>query len=374
MEIRIIQQTPIIHFEAKKNIPLIMLRASELKPRITKFIKEEFLDYYDGDKKEEFKNLINNKEIFPKKRGSPFFKIKIDPYLADIIKFNTYISKKDKKDFRFVEIGSYFAKSLGVKFKNEIKIEIFSYIKPLQELVKEAFKYFFVLYNLGMRQSKGFGGFIVKGTTQKEFEEILKKKYKTLFKKTSSKPLKTILEDYQILKSGKNTPYIKSYLFEYFASKNIGWEKRRIKEEIVNKCPDEVDNIKGLKRHASKRIFDEYRYIRAMLGLAGNISFKKSNKEVFKINVSHHKNNSNESNEKCIKKFASPVLFKVYGNRVYALPNKIPSKIFNQKFVFKASKKDCGRDKFLCELYTPKEFDLENFLSEYLTKLNWSRL
>lgn len=370
MEIKIIQQTPIIHFEAKKNSPLVMLRASELKPRITKFIKEEFLNYYDGDKKEEFKKLIDNEEIFPEKRGSSFFKIKTDPYFVDIIKFGTFFSKKDKKEFRILEKGNYFGKHLGVKFKTEITIEVFSYINPLKELIQEAFKYFFVLYNLGMRQSKGFGGFIVKGTTKEEFEEILKKKYKTAFKKTSQKPLETILEDYQILKSGKNNPYIKSYLFEYFASKNIGWEKRRIKEEIVNKCPSEADNITGIKRHAPRSKFDEYRYIRAMLGLAGNISFKKSERGFFNVNISH----KNKPNEKQIKKFTSPILFKVYGNTIYALPNEIPSKMFNQKFVFKASRKECGKDKFLCELDTPNEFDLEKFLSEYLTKLKWSKL
>ena len=361
MEIKIIQQTPIIHFEAKKNSPLVMLRASELKPRIAKFIKEEFLGYYDGDKKEEFKKLIDNEEIFPEKRGSSFFKIKTDPYFADIIKFGTFFSKKDKKEFRILEKGNYFGTPLGVRFKKEITIEVCSYINPLKGLIQEAFKYFFVLYNLGMRQSKGFGGFIVKGTTKEEFEKILKKKYKTIFFKTSDKPLKTILQDYQLLKSGRNRPYKKSLLFQYFAKKNIGWEKRKIKEAISQNCPN--NHILNLNKHAPNSKFNEYRYIRVMLGVASSISFKKD-KGMFKVSISN----------KEIEKFTSPILFKVYDNTIYALPNKIPPKIFNQKFVFKASKKECGKDKFLCELDTPNEFDLENFLSEYLIKLSWSRL
>ena len=368
----ITQLTPFISFEAPNN--RFLLRASELKPRITKFIKEEFLNYYDGERKEEFKKLINNKEIFPEERGCSYFKLLIES--ADVkkrYKFKTYISKKARNNEKFKK-GSYFGDYDAIEI-DEVKIEVVSFLKPLKELVEEAFKYFFVLYNLGARQSKGFGGFVVKGTSKEEFEEILNRKYSLIFVKNVENEfdaLEVILNDYQVLKSGRNKPYKKSFLFQYFATQNIGWEKKKVKESIENKCPDE--NIKGLDRNVSKREFKEYRFIRALLGLAGNMSFIKEDennnnkrKNKFIVNIAHKKY---EGRRVKIEKFTSPILFKIYKDKVYALPNLIPSEIFNEPFIFKA--KSC--DKKLCELYTPQEFNLEEFLREYLVKLNWREL
>jgi len=356
------QLTPLISFEVKESDSNFLLRASELKPRITKFIKNEFLNYYSGEKKEKFEELIHNKEIFSEK-GCSYFKLLIDPVsIKHKYKFKTYIPRREKNNASIKE-GSYFGDYFAIEIA-DVDIKIVSYIKDLKELVEEAFKYFFVLYNLGARQTKGFGGFIVDGTTQIEFENILKKKYNTIFvKRVSNKfiGLKEILKDYQLLKSGTNKPYKKSLLFEYFAKKDIGWEKRKIKESINTKCPSNTkNNIVNLNKHLPNSEFSDYRYIRALLGVASNISFK-TQRRPFIVNI---KNNE-------IEKFASPILFKVYNNKVYALANKLPSKIFNQPFVFKA--KSCG-DRFLCELNTPSEFNLEEFLNENLIKLKWSKI
>ena len=367
----IIQLTPFISFEAPNNI--FLLRASELKPRITAFIKEEFLNYYDGERKEEFKKLINNKEIFPEGRGCSYFKLLIESaYVKERYKFKTYIPKRERNN-KFKK-GSYFGDYDAIKV-DEVKMEVVSFLKPLKELVEEAFKYFFVLYNLGARQNKGFGGFVVKGTSKEEFEEILKKKYSLIFVKDVENEfdaLEVILNDYQVLKSGRNKPYKKSFLFQYFAKRDIGWEKKKVKEGIKEKCPNE--NIKGLDGHISNKEFKEYRFIRALLGLAGNMSFIKDDgnnnnkrKDKFIVNITHKKYKGRKVK---IEKFTSPILFKIYKDKVYALPNLIPSEIFDEPFIFKA--KSC--DKKLCELYTPQEFNLEEFLREYLVKLNWREL
>ena len=119
------------------------------------------------------------------------------------------------------------------------------------------------------------------------------------------------------------------------------------------------NNIVGLNRHAPNSKFSDYKYIRALLGVASNISFKTNQRRPFVVNIK----------SKEIEKFASPILFKVYNNKVYALANKIPSKIFNQPFVFET--RNCKK---LCKLNTPSEFNLEEFLDKNLIKLKWSKI
>ena len=357
---KIKQLTPLIHFEVKKYDSTALLRASELKPRITTFIKNEFLHYYDGERKEEYKKLINNEKIFSKNRGCGYFKLRINPVQIKAKKrFVTYIGKKNQGNSLY-QLGSYFGNAIAVDLE-DVTIEVFSYIDTLKNLVEDAFKYFFVLYNLGARQTKGFGGFIVEGTTKEEFEKILKKKYKVIFTKDAQNPYEKILQEYQLLKSGTNRPYKKSYLFEYFANQNIGWEKRKIKESIQNHCPDAAKTILNLNRHAPHSKFKEYKYIRSLLGLASSVSFKtKDPKNSFRVIVTGN-----------IEKFASPILFKIYGNTIYALPNPVPQEILNQKFTFKASK-DCPNNTNLCTLPTPQSFDLEDFLRQYLhNRMGW---
>ena len=333
------QQTDMIHFQANE---YSILRMSEIKPRLTKFIKDE-LKNIDNNLYTKYKHIIENKEIFTQK-GCGFFKLRTNLKKVEISEYGTYPKNNNK-------IGSYFARAKAVNF-DEIEIEVFSLIKDLEELVAKSMKYFFILYNIGQRQTKGFGGFILKDTTQDEFEKILKQKYQTIYKKTSNNPLKMIHEDYQLLKSGRNNPYKKSLLFEYFCNKHIRWEKRKIKQELS----------RNYKLKSSHRAIDgsrdnyNYKYIRAMLGVAGNFSFLLD------------KGRINVLVKGRIERFNSPILFKVFDNTIYALPNKIPQEIFNQRFEFKV------KGNTLTTLSTPSNFDLIDFFNYGFKKLNWSRL
>jgi len=361
------QQTDMIHFQANE---YSILRMSEIKPRLTKFIKDE-LKNIDNNLYTKYKHIIENKEIFTQK-GCGFFKLRTNLKKVEISEYGTYPKNNNK-------IGSYFARAKAVNF-DEIEIEVFSLIKDLEELVAKSMKYFFILYNIGQRQTKGFGGFILKDTTQDEFEKILKQKYQTIYKKTSNNPLKMIHEDYQLLKSGRNNPYKKSLLFEYFCNKHIRWEKRKIKQELS----------RNYKLKSSHRAIDgsrdnyNYKYIRAMLGVAGSFSFlleekneKKQNKRL-SLNVAHKYKNKKEK----IERFNSPILFKVFDNTIYALPNKIPQEIFNQEFILKLDTKALKKQKlkivkdFEIKSKTPtkEEFDLIDFFNYGFKKLNWSRL
>jgi hypothetical protein len=365
-KVNLIQQTYLIHFEHKDfNKKVSLLRMSELKPRITNFIKND-LKKVDTNLYNQYKDLIENKEIFPEDRGCSFFRLKVNPKSVFSKKIKTYVRNKND-----VIEGSYFGKCLGVMF-NDIEIEVFSYIKRLEELVAKSFKSFLVINNLGQRQSKGFGGFVVKNTTKEEFETYLSKYYKYVFCKTTDKFYSDVLNDYQLLKSGINKSYFdkngvyhqgkyeKSLLFLYGCYAGYRWEKRKIKEEL-----EKVDILDDLKFNHSKPADCKneklnYAYLRAMLGVASFINFQQKNsKKPFAVKISSKK----------IERFQSPIIFKKFNNTLYACANPLPEEIFDVEFEFKPDK---GKEFYL---KTPKQFDLGEFLIWAFTKrLNYKRL
>jgi len=336
-----------------------LIRISELKPRLTKFIKNE-LKKADVNVYEEFKDLIENKKIFPDDKGSSYFKITTEPK-----KVEKYIYKTFGKE----EIGSYFGEYCGVWF-DEVEVKIFSRIKRLEELIERALKSFLIINNLGQRQSKGFGSFVVKETTKEEFEKILKIYYKSVFKKElyeDDLPLEIIHKEYQLIKSGINESYFrkgryhqgryeKSKLFEYFCDKNIRWEKRKIKQEL--KRIGLMDRLEHYHEPIDCNTDDnfEHRYIRALLGVAPLISFKQKNSsKPFNVTISGS-----------VDRYPSPITFKIFDD-IYAVANNIDKEILDKKFFFKVGSRKVRID-------TPSEFNLPVFMNYAFSELNWQRI
>ncbi|QCI28748.1 hypothetical protein [Caminibacter pacificus] len=365
----LLQQSDMIHFEALPK-QKALLRISELKPRLTKFIKKD-LKKADPILYEEFKDIIENKKIFPNinnndiSKGSPYFKISTDPKFVKVYKYKTFKSKRDND---FVRVGSYFGDYYAVNF-GKVYIKIYSRIKRLEELVENALKSFLIINNLGQRQSKGFGSFVVDGTTKEEFEKVLKSFYKSIYKKELEEdvaPLEIIHKDYQLIKSGVNESffkkgkyhqkrYEKSKLFKYFCNKNIRWEKKKIKEVLseqglMNRLEyyhPPVDCINDNIR--------SYKYIRGLLGVAPLINFKQKNSDYFKITISGE-----------VDRYPSPITFKVFED-IYAVANDIDEDILNKKFFFKVGSRKVRID-------TPSSFDLPDFMNYAFRELNWQRI
>jgi len=338
-----------------------LVRISELKPRLTKFIKND-LKKADINIYEEFKDLIENKRIFPEDKGSSYFKIITEPK-----KIDKYIYKTFGKDN---EIGSYFGEYCGVWF-DEVEVKIFSRVKRLEELVEKALKSFLIINNLGQRQSKGFGSFVIDGTTKEEFEKVLKSFYKSIYKKELEKddvPLEIIHKEYQLIKSGVNESffkkgkyhqrrYEKSKLFEYFCEKNIRWEKKKIKEVL-----NELGLMEKLEYYhepidCNKKERLNYKYIRGLLGVAPFIKFKQKNHKnpFFTISISGE-----------VERYPSPITFKVFED-IYAVANDIDEDILNKKFFFKVGSKNV-------RINTPSSFDLPDFMNYAFRELNWQRI
>jgi len=366
------------------------LRATELKPKTDKFIISE-LKTIDEDLFTKYKDVINENNF--SLEGNPVpakYQIRIsadDNNGRKLVKFATYIKESEKERLKLkgicpVSPAPYFGDSLAVQH-NKVELSLFGFNSKLTELIEKAMQYVLVYNNFGTRQGKGFGSFLPENMTEDVFEKILKKKYpKFWVAKDVQNPFAKINRTYQLLKSGINHPkrnqYEKSKLFEYMCGKNIRWEKREIKEKLI---ADHNDLFEILKYETEKHRIDDcdpkagakfkYRYIRAMLGLAEHNEYavKVNDKNIDKIQI-RIEDSDNKNSEDQIKRYKSPIVFKVFNNNIYLLPNPVNSIMYGRKFTFNIrlkykdnTKKDIGE---LFEIETPDKFDLTDFLSEKL--------
>jgi len=351
--IRLQQHSPLIHFQHDQ--PGATLRAAELKPKLDKFLfNRAFKDFqvykkylvehdekkYDKLKDQEKKNY--EEEI----HKALDYKIKI---IADP-------AKVEKKTISIITMDK-----ISVRYPLQT-LELFSFHTELLEKVKEIIDDFFILHNFGLRQSKGFGCFTTDDTTQARFEKTALAKYPVFYRKKAAGQniYSEIDTDYKILKSGINhKKYIKSKLFLYMCEKKqIDWEKRKIKETLKSECKDVFDSLMYRTEAGYNRIAKcepvqkepDYRYIRALLGLAEHNEFRTWKGKI-QINI---KDNKDE-----IERFQSPLMFKVFNQTIYILPNEIPDSMFNRDFDFLLENK-----KLLFTIPTPREnqFSMVEFL------------
>lgn len=401
LEVKLKQHTPIIHFQHDQ--AGATLRASEVKPKLDKFIMEELLkkegftsgngyneyrfqadkrEYYDVKKafreyantqKQEWLKWLggNNNHIALKYQihigainqgvvdrfivtsymphsltreyeNEGFKVIKSSPYFAD----NNTIKKKDLAEAR-----------LGLKANAIINLKIISNHPELIKCLDEFVKPFFVVENFGSRQNKGFGCFMIEQTTRKEFEDILKKHSPIAFSLNNIKGQDRIFENidrkYKELKAGvrgRDSELRRSYNQRI---PMIEWEKPEIQEVVAN--------ISGRRLRIDKRT-DNTKFIRAVLGLTEIYEYPKV--DGIKARPKHVPNN--KSSHK-IERYKSPVCFKVFNDNIYltCFSNEYPDVLRNQKFAFEFEHR--GKlygDKLF--LVTPDSFEVETFLKDSL--------
>jgi len=348
------QHSPLLHFQHDQ--PGATLRATELKPKLDKYLlkqvfKEDFQAYkkylVEHDEKKYEKLKGQEKEKYEEEIHQALdYKIKI---IADPGKVNT-------KTLSIITMDK-----TGVRYPLQT-LELFSFHTALLEKVKEIIDDFFILHNFGLRQSKGFGCFTTSDTTQSRFEKAAGEKYPVFYRKKAAGPdiYADIDTDYKILKSGINhKKYIKSKLFRYMCEKKqIDWEKRKIKETLKTGHPGIFNSLMHRGGNEGNRIPQcqpgkkepDYRYIRALLGLAEHNEYRTWKGKI-QINI--------KDNKKEIERFQSPLMFKVFNQTIYILPNEIPAAMFNREFDFFLDNK-----KVLFTIPTPREnqFSMVEFL------------
>ena len=380
LTLKVKQHTPIIHFQSCQKGAT--LRATELKPKLDKFVISE-LKTIDEELFTEYKDVINENN-FPLKGNAVSAKYQIRICADDnngrkIFKFAKDISDDEKKKgIHSLFPTPYFGDSLAVQH-DKIELDLFGFNSRLNELIKKAMQYVLVYNNFGTRQGKGFGSFLPEDMKEKDFEEILSKKYQKFWvAKVGQTPFAKINRTYQLLKSGINhNTYDKSKLFEYMCSKNIRWEKRKIKEKLKANHSNLFTILKhNTSKTSAHRIDDcdpkadanfEYRYIRAMLGLAEHNEYAVKDNDISKIQIRI------EDPKDTIKRYKSPVMFKVFNSNIYLLPNPVNSIMYDREFTFNIRLKYKDKNKEnrdrgeLFKIKTPDKFDLTDFLSEKLS-------
>lgn len=436
LTLKLKQHTPIIHFQAEQ--AGATLRATEVKSKLDKFIVERFLSLDNKFLKHEdavnkLNKAINSKHSLYKihfdcpnkvgfylplamKMDSKSYPNKhknIQDYIqrnkninVSILAPTPYFANQDKIEFvprsDVIKSIDFVELRLGIYTSQPITGNIMVGDKDVYDLLSEVIPYFFVYENFGTRQNKGFGSFSITYINDIEFthtESVLQKicSYKSKKTKDILQAFAFIQETHQLLKSGKNYQgYEKSKLFEYFIKDHtppIRWEKRYLKQRInsnkisgknlffkVKNSPIDIENV-------SKKCYNdwkdsqknEYKFVRALLGLAEQYEFLVSgndghsdNRIKYVVTMKH----TEPINQKKIERFKSPIVFKVIEQQVYIRFDQSYQQILGKEFEFTLKLKggENVTTKPLGSLKIPASFDMATFLKQYLSKSDWELL
>ena len=124
---------------------------------------------------------------------------------------------------------------------------------------------------------------------------------------------------YQLMKSGYNGvrsgEYERSFLFQYMHGLGIGNEKAWMKQQHISpaigaKSPEQTDKTP--------------RYVRALLGTAGNVSYQEEPKGRVNVTISNEE----------LPRVPSPVFFKVVKDTVFITASPIPKEVYGKSYTF----------------------------------------
>lgn len=356
------QETPMIHFQYDQNGAC--LRASEVKPKLDKFIIKK-----NG-------NIPDNWYIDKSKKSALNYKMKIivkgTPQKSDTL--NLFLEKKknndnkDKKnnDNKYKTINSMYFGNMAkteveaiknyketVFYKDKIELDIICFIPELMCEIKKYLREFFAVNNFGTRQSKGFGGFsILEG--KDVINELNSNNYEYFYVNTEIKDYRINLDIvdaiYALIKGGKNfskinrNAYIKGYIQREYLNDidktNIGSDKAFIKAKGF------FDN--------NENNYDDYFFVRALLGLAEKYEFK-DDKRKGTITI--------ECADKSVVRYKSPITVKIVDSYIFFIFENTFDQIRSKTFVF-------SRDDIKHKIKVPDTFDIDNFITEFIEYFN----
>ena len=416
LKVTLKQYTPLIHFQHDQEGAT--LRASEVKPKLDKFILEtNNYDDLDADIKtcligysDELDRNGKLRESFHNGKCSLDYKLKIK-------------SIGDRTTSNEQDLPSYFGEGAkGVSY-HSVEITFLSKQSMLIDEIKSYISDFFIINNFGNRNNKGYGSFFVdtidsepNNLSFEDVEKVLKYYFQLVYQRNerpNDNLLKTINDDYQLLKSGKNYPYKKSIVFGYALSKGIRWEKRKIKREIYNahnanlnlmynhppRYGNHDEDLSWFEPGDDEWEGDElnafrYCFIRALLGLPNHYEFKLENDGICIVDIKRVRPYHDDDRPQdvitigdrrftyCddIERFQSPLMFKIITlnnqSKLYLLSkeNQFDTKMMRKTFIFQIKKIKRGQELIdlgnpICfKIMTPNSnnFSLEELL-QYAT-------
>jgi hypothetical protein len=369
LTIKLKQHTPIIHFQHYQGGAT--LRASELKPKLDKFLIAKF----------EKTSINYNKWLIGKSDSHSLnYKLKILCENNNLLHYieepkrnadNSFKQKTSKEGEVSTETYSYplFFGNMGKDYyenssikkflftSNVITLNISSFNSDLLEKIKKYFAEFIAQENFGSRQDKGFGSFYIH-KDDVNFQTIdetlfdykfeinsdktdLWDKYQSIFEQLDlfyralrpglnlKKPIyvnrngkRVIKKDVNGLDEYETTFYFKSLLFLYFKNQNIQWEKKMIKEKFFpkdGKYKDDKIMYYGLETQKSKYpksaalsfSNNNKKLVKDLLGLSTDESWQYYKNSITKTEAKDdHKTKKDEKDEQ-IRRFKSPIFFKI---------------------------------------------------------------
>lgn len=241
------QHTPMIHFQHYQENAT--LRASEVKPKLDRYIMEKLGENYNENKYEKGCEIAK-KNGWIIGENALNYKMKITPKGENLIKLDITTKEKEKNGkinlFYHTEYFPLLLSNMGGKedkksltnfsMYKSLTIKIQTTSETLYKMLYEIIPEFIMNNNFGQRSNKGFGSFSI--------EDI-----------TDNNKNKTEINCFNII--GKNAYYF--YIKNIKDINSIKEQKRvfnkisSIWKEIKNKCkPDHENKINSLKTYISR--------------------------------------------------------------------------------------------------------------------------
>lgn len=415
------QHTPLIHFQSEQKGAT--LRASEVKPRLDRFIFEKLGrgSYDDGVFIARKKNWLIKKA----EHHSLDYKMRI----AENIEEKKEIKNNHSNSpMYFGNMGKETPKK-HFKIIDETNVTIFSFNEALLNEIKKHLCEFFFYNNFGSRNGKGYGSYEVIAIDGKEcsrdiighkfsfkietsdWEEALFQVglfYKSLrsginiIKKTDESCYKLESDNWNSIQYKSISDfYFKPLIFLYAKSLGEQWDKKTIKQVYFNynyahrKASDDEKKEFGIKKiktlafkkqlieHPDSDILHEklrnsFFDYKDIFGLSSEEKWS-SYGEIIKKKQATEDSQPRDFSEKrdgdVIERFGSPIFFKPIKTNeneftIYVNYNELPDKYRNQKFII-ISEKDKEIRTELC-LKIPPNFSLDSFFKFVFNKENFN--
>jgi hypothetical protein len=416
------QHTPLIHFQHDQEGAT--LRATEVKPKLDKFIIEKLLfeqdvcfDFYEHLENGQ-KSFVNSHEAFKRTALNPKnetqvkwkswlagkgdnehvaldYKLRFDGQFGIKYLVANRLGQKQKDaigdKFKFIPDTPFFAEEKAIG-------ELFNKHGEIPSLTPDFKERLASIQKIGIFSRDSNGKSVeIKGTIISfniDLLTIINDKITAFFIDTnfgsrqnkgfgcfSIKSINNTVQPYNIDTLISRPVYkyqnrIDSIL-EVF--KKINLEYKNLRSNAASKQSDLKDYFeekRGIKwekdaiyNQVKARVFNknDFQYIRSILGLADLFEFKHYLPN-FKVKVKHLAKNKDEE----ILRIKSPITFKYFDGYLYLTYNEIPKEIMDQQFEF--SFENIEKEKF--ELKTPRvnENFMDEFLNDKLNKKDWRKL
>lgn len=350
-EYKLVQHTPLIHFQHSE--PHACLRATEVKPKLDRFLIEQLEEYDrfgDGRWKKWFVGDGSQQSFDYMMRITPNSErvdrtqsIERAIARAEHRPPNASFHEIHKNYFGNMASGNNIQDTIRETFKESLlykdglTLTIRCFIPELLTLIDEHIRGFFMMHNFGTRQRKGFGSFTVDISTKpnepKGFDLVGKYCPNAYYCKLNDNVSADALLDAvwvisAFLRSGFNRGegnYVRGFVFRYFQrEKNpLANDKAFVKQKVLHNVYTEGTPGEHRRFYGNNV---RYRYVRGLLGTNENSRFCRApNAHTPVYDIYTH-------SAEGIERFPSPLLFKPIGKFVFILPQKMPDEIFGSEF------------------------------------------